>query len=155
MRERDLYPDVAAWLEGWLARFGRATAAVTASEPLNRWLERWGVASSIPFSGALDIEVDVAGVLFPRRKTEPELYLVEVKLGPVNLQALSQLLGYCVVARPAGAWLLSPKGWTPSIGRLIRHFGRRDILDFGTGTVVIARWDVHSRSVRPGDRLYP
>ncbi|MCX7598324.1 MAG: hypothetical protein N2512_05590, partial [Armatimonadetes bacterium] len=88
------------------------------------------------------------------REGHPLLFLVEVKARPTNLAALAQLLGYCRIVQPEGAWLLSPLGWSAPLAKLVRDFGRGDLLEFAPGKkIVVARWDVATAQVRPGDAL--
>lgn len=68
--------------------------------------------------------------------------------------SLAQLLGYCRIVRPEAAWLVSPKGWAGSLAKLIRDFGRTDLLEFAPGKkIIVGRWDEASAQVRPGDTL--
>ncbi len=156
MQERDLYVPVSEWLQRRLAREAQVVCAVTAGRPLNIWLEEWQVTEYFPGAPAFEIDVDVAAVSIDPGSRSACLYIVEVKIEPLGLRALSQLLGYCKVAQPTEAWLLSPQGWSEALERLIRYYGRADVLEFAPGRwVVVGKWDVATNTVRPGDILHP
>jgi hypothetical protein len=51
---------------------------------------------------------------------------------------------------------VSPNGWTENLQRLVRDYQRMDVLEYAPKRrLVIARWDIVSRSVRKGDVLVP
>lgn len=157
MPERELYAPVRDWLRNELTRrLGRGSnirTAVGADRHLCHVLEEWGVADAFYGSPTFEIRVDVVGCASAPRG-RPLLFLVEVKYAPANLSALAQLLGYCRIVRPEAAWLLSPKGWSRSLARLVRDFGRADLLEFAQGKkITVSKWDQSRATVRPGDAL--
>jgi hypothetical protein len=111
------------------------------------------MADAFPGSPTFEIRVDVVGSASDPRG-RPLLFLVEVKHTPANLSALAQLLGYCRIVQPEAAWLLSPKGWSISLAKLVRDFGRADLLEFAPGKkITVSKWDQSHATVRPGDAL--
>jgi hypothetical protein len=69
------------------------------------------------------------------------LALVECKLEKINLQDVSQLLGYSKVALPLASIIISPEGISDSINLLFNVHRRDDILSYGQdGCIRIARW---------------
>lgn len=106
----------------------------------------------------LDISVDVTGAaLLTRQKgKEVKLAIVEVKVRPITLRDFSQALGYAKVICPDHAFIVSPEGWSNSLQRLVRDFKREDILEYAPGRrIIVARWDIASHSIRPGETLLP
>ncbi len=83
-----------------------------------------------------------------------KLAIVEVKVRAITLRDFSQALGYAKVVMPDHAFIVSPNSWTEALQRLVREFQRWDILEYAHGKrIVIAKWDIASNSVRPGDTL--
>lgn len=162
MREQDLYPFVAEWLKGFLkGHYPRAIdiyAEDTSRSSVARFLSQHNLLHFIPWGETLDIPVDITGAALVKAKTQHsvKLAIVEVKLGVVSLRDLSQILGYAKVTLPSHAFIVSPKGWSPTIQWLVRDFRRLDVLEYARGKlIVVAKWDHPSNSVRPGEVLLP
>lgn len=111
----------------------------------------------MPWWVTLDIAVDITGaaLLVTRDgKKILKLAIVEVKNHPINLRDLSQVLGYAKVILPDNAFIVSPNGYSSNLQRLLRDFGRKDTLEYAPNRrIVIARWDIASGSIRPGEIL--
>jgi len=99
-------------------------------------------------ASAWDVRVDVVGLIEHRGRCS--LAFVELKAKPITLVDVGQLLGYCRVCRPEVALLLSPNGLSDELSRLLRAFGRTDILTFGHGTMTVGVWD--TRRAQPDFR---
>lgn len=162
MRERDLYPLVVEWLRDFLKnRYPRAIeiwAEETSRSSVAKFLSKHNLLNLVRWGAMLDISPDVTGAAVIKAKMQHsvKLAIVEVKLGVVSLRDLSQVLGYAKVTIPSHAFIISPKGWSPTIQRLVRDFKRLDILEYAQGKfIVVAKWDHLSNSVRPGDVLLP
>ena len=90
---------------------------------------------------------------------ETRLHFVECKLSPLSLAHLSQLLGYCRVALPTEAWLLSPDGVGSALSSLVTAYARRDALEYEWPErrkprhIAVARWNADSRSPDPAGAL--
>jgi hypothetical protein len=78
---------------------------------------------------------------------------VECKTVPVSLVHLSQLLGYCRVALPLQAYLVSTAGAGDAVRALILRYDRTDILEYHwekgqePRRIVIAKWDARSKGI--------
>ena len=162
MREKELYPFVVNWLESFLRDCYPKASAIwvedTSRTSISQFLRRHDLLSLLPWGAVLDIPVDVTGAALLKIKSQNivKLAIVEVKVDVINLRDFSQLLGYAKVAIPDHAFIVSPKGWSPMLQRLVRDFGRLDILEYAQGKrIVVAKWDNLSKSVRPGDVLLP
>ena len=118
--------------------------------------DRWTAVIDFPF---VHSELDVTGaVLLTTRNGRKilRLAIVEVKTHAINLRDLSQVIGYAKVVLPHFAFLISPKGWSESLHRLIRDFKRADVLEYAPNRkVIVAKWDTISQSVRMGEMLMP
>jgi hypothetical protein len=113
----------------------------------------------VPWWATLDIAVDVTGAALSTERNGRKilhLAIVEVKTHAINLRDLSQVTGYAKVVLPDFAFIISPKGWSESLHRLIRDFGRVDVLEYAPKRkVIVAKWNTISQSVRAGDVLTP
>ena len=160
--ESAMYPAVAAWLRDRLtARFPSASvrAADTHNVRLNEYISRHALHAGFADSSwqTFEIQVDVTGFVTDGEGTR--LHFVECKLSPLSLAHLSQLLGYCRVALPSEAWLLSPAGVGSALSSLVNSYARLDVLEYDWPErrrprhVIAARWNADSRSPDPADAL--
>ena len=159
-REEDkLLEPCRRWLSGFLKeKYPRATVIIlpkTDRKQLRYALNDAGLASSFPESSAWEVRVDVVAAVQQRRQTT--LVFVELKAKPISLVDVGQLLGYCRVCRPRGAYLLSSQGLSSDLHRLLTTYGRTDVSDFGNDAMRVGRWDVARASpdwssmIPPGD----
>jgi len=161
MKEPELYPSVCEWLKRFLRSKFRSARHIwsedTSRSSVAAFLKRHNLTSFVPWWATLDIAVDVTGAALLNMHNGRKilrLAIVEVKTHAINLRDLSQGIGYAKVILPDFAFVISPKGWSESLHRLIRDFGRVDILEYAPKRkVIVARWDTISQSVRAGDML--
>src|SRR5437870_601001 len=108
--EREMYPPVRNWLERLLKQRHRASRVAvfdSAQRSLARIIDQQDLGANLrPEWRSWEIFVDVVGFAVTAQTTH--LALVECKLAPINIRDLSQILGYCYVALPAHAYILSP-----------------------------------------------
>ena len=160
--EAAMYPAVAAWLLDRLtARFPSASVHVadTHNVRLNEYISRRSLGAGFADSSwqTFEIQVDVTGFVTDEKETR--LHFVECKLPPLSLAHLSQLLGYCRVALPTEAWLLSPAGVGSALISLVTAYARRDVLEYDWPErrkprhIAVARWNADSRSPDPAGAL--
>ena len=106
--EKDTYPILAKIFESELSQSGRRNVLVidNSAGHLSKTVARIGdeVVGSLEFCEAFDIRPDVVG--FSDSAKEIEVF-VESKIVPLDLKALGQLVGYCAVAMPLRAVLVS------------------------------------------------
>lgn len=159
--ERSLYPPVRSWLEKWLRRrYKNVVTFDTSDRKLTQVVPELGISEMLPDHWvSWDIRVDILGIGYNRRSpNEIALAFVECKTKPINLQHLGQLLGYCLVANPAHAFLISPAGISNALFKLLDVYRRESILLYGdsrrTRKIYLARWDVNSHSIVP-DSILP
>ncbi len=162
--ETAMYSDVAAWLRERLTiRFPSASVQVadTHNVRLNEYISRHSLHTGFADSSwqTFEIQVDVTGFVVDGKETR--LHFVECKLATLSLAHLSQLLGYCRVALPSDAWLLSPAGVGSALKSLVNAYARHDVLEYDwpkrqkPKRVAVARWDADSRSPDPAETLPP
>jgi hypothetical protein len=137
MRERELYRPVCDWLARFLRqKYRSATVRVedTSRSSVAEFLRRHELTRYLPYWVTLEVPADVTGAAVLTGHTHRSLLrlaIVEVKLKVINLRDLSQAIGYAKVVQPHYAFLVSPKGWTENLQRLVRDYQRSDVLEYG------------------------
>lgn len=143
-KERDLLRPCRAWLCRFLSdKYRRATITIlpdTDRMQLRHSLNKAGLSSQFPESSAWEVRVDVAAVVARANRTS--LAFVELKARPLLLRDVGQLLGYCRVCQPIIAFLLSSEGLSPELDRLLKAYGRTDVLSFGADSIRVGSWHV-------------
>jgi hypothetical protein len=158
--EQELHRSVAQWLKGFLKRRYLRAEDIIVQGPsrstIVNFLKHHGLLRrSQPESEAFNVKVDVIGAAV-LTEDDIRLAIVEVELNSVNLSSLCRLLGLSQILCPSHAFIISPQGWTSSLQQLIRDFNRRDVLEYVKGRhIIVAKWDLSSASIRPGDVLTP
>lgn len=143
MNEKKLYPKIKAWLENYLKSLHANSTIIvedTHNIKLSSFLENIGKYKYFPGYEAYDIKVDITGLIVQNNKVE--LVFVECKTKPVKLLDVGQLLGYCLVARPKYAYLISPRGFSSPLKKLISVYGRLEVLKYDENRYIkLAKWD--------------
>jgi len=141
-REEKFYPSCARWFQRILSEMsGHSRVEIftgSHKRKLSLILQERNLSSFFPECAAWDIKVDIVACISRRQRLE--LAFAEIKTAPVTLRDVGQLLGYCRVAGPAVAVLLSPKGISADLHRLLVEYGRSDILTYNQGSIAVARW---------------
>ena len=65
---------------------------------------------------------------------EKRLVFIESKVTPLDLKALGQLVGYCLVAKPIEAILISTKEPTPTFVKILK--ANKQLLEYETGKLI-------------------
>lgn len=152
-REIDLYPDMCNWLETYLKdRYSGDDCSVFVvdchSEYLDSILLKYDVVKYYPQVIGLKIEIDVLGIVI--WKNSAKIFFIEAKKTQLNLQNLGQLLVYCLLCNPEGAFLLSSAG-LGTLNNVLNNLGREDLLKYAPEKslkrIVVGKWDVSRKSV--------
>jgi hypothetical protein len=158
--EKEMYPAVCRWLEGFLRqRHPRSKVIVkdASRQPVYRVLRKLQLPGLPSDWGSWDIRADVLGIVSGKASTR--LAIVECKNTEITLSHLSQLLGYCRVAQPEYAFILSPSGASDMLKRLLQTYGRKDVLEYQhkegkvARSLVIARWDPVAKNLDYGSLI--
>jgi hypothetical protein len=143
MTEKELYIHVVDWLSDYLtSHYKRAKIIVkdTHRISLSNFLTKIGMHNEFSEFSAYDIKVDVTGIIKYPQKTY--LVFVECKTKPIRLLDVGQLLGYSLVAKPILSFLISPNGVSEPLYKLLKVYGRYDILQYDKELVLkIVTWD--------------
>jgi hypothetical protein len=164
-QEKDMYPFVREWLQGFLiARHRKAKIEVfdTSRKSLARLIQDQNLMQNLPAEWpSWDIHVDVVG--FIKEEKTANLAFVECKNTAIQLSHLSQLLGYSRVALPLYSFIVAPQGISDSLKSLLLTFNRLDILNYSykpgqlSRSISVVKWDetancIDSGSTISGDR---
>jgi len=149
MAERDLYPDVAEWLDKYLKDkykgYNIETTFVTYKKALDVVLKERGIILNEAIG--LSIKVDVIGIL--KRGNNSRLVFVEVKDKPLNLKDLGQLWGYTQLINPVESFLISSEG-LGTLSYILNVLKREDLLRYGKKGerfMRVAKWDVRRKCI--------
>lgn len=152
-KEIELYPNMCQWLERHLLdKFKNKKCNIVVvdchSSFLDSILEKYNVIKYYPQVVGLKIEIDVLGIVIFENKAE--LYIIEAKKTPLNLQNLGQLLIYCKICNPEEAYLLSSSGMG-SLKKVLINLKKEDLLDYGNGKKIkkirVAKWDLNRNTI--------
>lgn len=159
--ESQLYEPVRHWLETSIKhRFRQCDVRAynTSRIKVSSLIANLGLQSAFPESGVWDIQADITALVTGKKN---HIAFVECKMGNITLRDVGQLLGYCRVARPVAALLLSPKPVTDNLRNLLVVYGRYDILEYDRdeNRIMIVQWDaarcaiMHGATLPPGEHL--
>jgi len=141
--EAEMYQPICEWLVELLKpryKSYKVEAYNTSSVALYRWLEQKGFEKYFPEYLAFDIRVDVTGILY--KKSVAYLAFVECKLQAISLRDISQLLGYCRVAKPMCAFIISPEGISEHVSYLLKTYHRYDVLGYNeSDRIRVSTWN--------------
>ena len=141
--ESELYPEVIKWFEKYLkGRYPKAEikAHDTSRQDLSEFLRRSKIHLFFPEFETYVIKVDITATI--RYKDKCDLAFVECKLNSINLNDISQLLGYSKVVKPKHSFIISPDSVSSPVNTLIKIFKRYDILEYQLNhRIRIAQWN--------------
>ncbi|MDO9576586.1 MAG: hypothetical protein Q7J16_01745 [Candidatus Cloacimonadales bacterium] len=146
-----MYPDICKWLESYLnCKFVKDSKKITVLDThasyLSNFIIKLKYQKYFPEFSTYQIQQDITG--FIEYNDKVELVFVECKLDQLTLSNLSQLIGYSFIAKPFISILLSPKGMSNSLERLLNVFNRRDILQYRPKRkILIIKWDIHKQDI--------
>ncbi len=155
--EKELYPEIIKWLEKYLkGRYPKAEikAYDTSRQDLSEFLRRHKLHLFFPEFETYVIKVDITASI--KYKDKCDLAFVECKLNSINLNDISQLLGYSRVVRPKHSFIISPNTISVPVSTLIKIFKRYDILEYATGSRIrIAQWNKITQGIDVSTLLPP
>jgi len=156
-KEFQMYAPVRGWWERFLKeRHKRSQVSVydTSKIVLYRFIQEHQLEALFPDYLTYEVEVDITGIILTG--DEAKLALVECKLMPITLRDVGQMLGYSKVVRPLYSLMLSPRGLSDSLIRLLKSFQRFDVLDYSSGQrIKLATWSSQRQEILSESLLPP
>lgn len=140
--EASLYEPMRKWLEKFLMKkFGGTIHSFdTSKQYLSNFLSQADI-SNFEYFEDYNIKPDVVAIAEENNK----FAFIEAKIGPLTLKDVGQLLGYCQVAKPDYAILLSPEAPSRNLTKIITT--NQEITKYDTRKIVIAQWDMKNNVV--------
>ncbi len=149
MKEFDLYKPMTIWLNQYLQdKYNNCEIIVedTHSQRLDRVLYKHGIVNDL--ATGVDIQIDVLGIV--KKNDDYKLFFIEAKITKLTLRDLGQLWAYCKLIDPEESFLLTSES-LGSLNKILRTFGREDLLDFGNGKKIkkmkVGIWDTVRNSI--------
>ena len=81
----------------------------------------------------MNIKPDIVGI----KENLRDIVILESKITSLSIEDLGQILGYCLVAEPTDAFLISTEDLSPSLMTII--INNKNILDYGKGKIKIGK----------------
>ena len=143
--EHDTYEPLRAWLEGLLRADDdpKSVAWITADQSLSRFLHDLddSIIANLEDLEDLRIRPDIVGYS-PRQNS---LAFVESKVTPITVSEIGQIRGYCLVAQPAHAYLISTKPIDEHVKELV--LSTPELITYGTSAMIqILHFDTSTMS---------
>jgi len=147
--EKEMYPEVVSWLNVYLKhKYPRAmiTSYDTSRENLCEFIRRYKLGKYFAEAETYVIKVDITGVI--RYKEKCLLAFVECKMKPISLRDISQLIGYSKVVLPVFSIIVSPRGISSTVNKLINIYRRYDVLTYKNNhKLKIACWNKNTKDI--------
>lgn len=147
--EKEMYPEVVSWLNTYLKhKYPRATIKSydTSKENLCEFIRRHKLMQYFSEAETYVIKVDITGVI--RYNEKCLLAFVECKTKPISLRDISQLIGYSKVVLPVFSIIVSPRGISSTVSKLIDVYRRYDVLTYKNNHKVrIACWSKNTKDI--------
>ena len=106
LKERDLYEPLTKWLCNYLKKLYPKLEVLTydtSKHYLSKFMTRNNLVDIYETYAEYDIKPDIVGFI----KDKKEFVFIEVKIGAIELKNIGQLLGYCCIAKPKIAFVIS------------------------------------------------
>lgn len=130
------------WLELYLKsnlKFCGIKAYIGANERLSKILIRENLSDKISNAVHFNLKIDVFAAISAKNKAK--LFIVECKTSRLGLIDLAQLVGYAQIINPICALLLSPKGISGGLSKLLNNHDNNRLLNYGDNRqIVITKW---------------
>ena len=144
-KESDLYEPIANWLQDDEEFLDGEVTYDTATTAMDGYLKEEELTDLYPEMADFNQKPDVVGLKHQNKHS----VFIEVKIGALNLQDLGQLQGYCVMANPDRAILVSPKGPGRELVSFLLSFP--EVLRFGNGKrIEVGLWNMRNEKFEKG-----
>jgi hypothetical protein len=95
----------------------------------------------------LEFEPDVIAILEHKTTKEIELVLLNRELKTYGVREIGEMLCFCRLTKPKHAFMVSLRGLSPDVNKMINHEKNHDIITFDSKTIKIFRWDETDDSI--------
>ncbi|RMW40702.1 MAG: hypothetical protein EA442_01530 [Candidatus Nitrosopelagicus sp.] len=102
----------------------------------------------IPNIGLMEFKPDVLGILIDKNNdANIELVFLNRETKKFGLRELGEMLCYCRIANPKHAFMVSLKGLSPAVDKMINHYKNNKIVSYKNNKIIIFRWDETSDKI--------
>lgn len=141
--EADTYPILDEWLNGKLTEENQQSEIVTLIVATSTLSNLPTIQHDLELTSLvekLEIRPDVVGFV-----DGSKMSFIESKIEPLSLSNLGQLLGYCMIANPDSAFLISTKPISASLTRILST--HKELLEYNGKEIQIGQLDMESKEV--------
>ena len=135
LKEIDTYEPLRVWAENhFKEKFNKKIKAFDTSKyNVNYYFSDERIESNILNLDDMNIKPDIVGI----KENLKDIVIIESKITSLSVEDLGQILGYCLVAEPTDAFLISTEDLSPSLMTII--INNNSILDYGKGKIEIGK----------------
>ncbi len=135
--EQRLYSPISKYLEKLFSkRLGEKVLFYdTSSFYLNKFISESEIGKELEYYDQYKIKPDLVGFV----RSSKRILMAEIKATELSLKDLGQLRGYCLVANPEYAILISDKEPSLNLKKILKF--NRNVLSYMDKTIKIARWN--------------
>jgi len=96
----------------------------------------------LPNISLMQFKPDILGILSDKQdQSKIELVFLNRETKKFSLRELGEMLCYCRIADPKHAFMISLKGLSPAVDKMINHYKNNKIISFNKKEIIIFRWD--------------
>ena len=140
--EIKLYQPISEWLKITEKLLHDEVTYDTSVTTIDAYLKIQKITKYFPSLTDFTQKPDIVGL----RKKDSSVIFIEVKAGSLSLTNLGQLLGYCLMADPDKAFLISPGG--PSLDLIDILSSNAELLDYGSNRrIQVGKWHDKEKDV--------
>lgn len=140
--EIKLYQPISEWLKKTEGLLDDEVTYDTSTMSIDAYLKIQKITQYFPLLTDFTQKPDIVGL----RKKDSLVIFIEVKAGSLSITNLGQLLGYCLMADPDKAFLISPGG--PALDLINILSSNIELLDYGINKKIqVGKWDEKEKQV--------
>ncbi len=141
--ESDTYPLLQTWLENHLTDQNidaTIVSEIVATTKLSNLPSLQPFPDIIDLVEKLEIRPDVVGFV-----NDSQMTFIESKIDPISLSNVGQLLGYCMIANPVSAFLISTMPISAALTKILSTY--TELLEYNGKMIQIGQLDMESGNV--------
>jgi hypothetical protein len=138
--ESDTYPILQRWLENYLRDQNNGEiiiSEIVATKKLSNLPSLQPFPEIIDLVEKLEIRPDVVGFV-----NDSKMTFIESKIDAISLSNVGQLLGYCMIANPDSAYLISTKPISAALTLILSTY--EELLEYNGKMIQIGQLDMNS-----------